>query len=82
LLIFTPSGQPRQTMITDVGVPGDFTDGRHMEGLFATPSLTGPGDSGSPALDRAGSILGFVAGASATKTYLVPARRAIDALFP
>lgn len=71
-----------QTSITDIGVSHDFLDGRPpMEGLFATPAQTIDGDSGSPAFDAAGKLVGIVVGGPADKTFLIPARRAINDLF-
>jgi hypothetical protein len=81
LWIYT-SRNTQETTISDVEIPSvTFQDGSVMEGLFASPNVTTEGDSGSPALDGRGNLVGFVVGGSATKTYLVPARRAVDALF-
>lgn len=68
-------------------------EGVNVTGVFSTPSgtvtLTGltavdrvtrSGDSGAPALDVHGDLIGFVVGADATRTFLLPARRALDAL--
>jgi hypothetical protein len=51
---------------------------RTMSGLIEiSPCCTQPGDSGSPAFDSAGALLGFVVGASATNTYLIPAKEVL-----
>jgi S1-C subfamily serine protease len=70
-----------QTTITDVGVSASFDDGSSMDDLFSTPAQTNHGESGSPTFDQAGNLIGFVVGGPAEKTYLLPARRAINALF-
>jgi hypothetical protein len=51
-----------------------------MSGLTAIGRVTVAGDSGAPALDDGGALVGFVVGADALNTYLLPARRALDDL--
>jgi hypothetical protein len=53
-----------------------------MSGLTTIGRVTQEGDSGAPALDDAGAVIGFVIGSDASHTYLLPARRALDALDP
>lgn len=68
-------------------------EGVNVTGVFSTPSgtlrltgltsvdrMTRSGDSGAPALDVEGNLIGFVVGADATRTFLLPARRALNAL--
>jgi hypothetical protein len=80
LFIYTTRGAPISTSITGVGA-APVLDGSKMTGLFTTPHLTTAGDSGSPALDSGGDLVGFVVGGDADNTYLIPARRAINELF-
>jgi hypothetical protein len=51
-----------------------------MDGLTAITRITQPGDSGSPALDDHGILVGFVLGSDDSHTFLLPAKRALDAL--
>jgi hypothetical protein len=51
-----------------------------MKGLTAIARVTDPGDSGAPALDDGGALIGFVVGADSLHTFLLPARRALDAI--
>jgi hypothetical protein len=43
-------------------------------------NVTMHGDSGAPAMDATGLLVGFVEGVADGRTYLIPARRAIDAV--
>jgi hypothetical protein len=74
----------RLVQIEDVGASAAFGLGANqvsMRGLCAVhPAITSPGDSGSPVLDDNGVLIGFVVGSSGDRTFLVPARRAINAL--
>jgi hypothetical protein len=77
---------PIPSFIDGVGVTGLFTKGgeaiaiNDLVSLF--PQVTNDGDSGGAVLDSTGSIVGFVVGDWNGKTYLMPARRAINALVP
>jgi hypothetical protein len=51
-----------------------------MQGLTAVGRSTDPGDSGAPALDDSGALIGFVLGADSFHTFLLPARRALNAI--
>ena len=51
-----------------------------MSGLTAITRVTVPGDSGAPVLDDDDQLVGFVIGADDVNTFLLPARRALDAL--
>jgi hypothetical protein len=51
-----------------------------MRGLTGIGKVTVPGHSGAPALDDRGVLIGFVIGADETHTFLLPARRAVDAI--
>ena len=76
--------QPKLSSIDGVNATGFFlSQGQRVQidGLVSlSPQVVSPGDSGAPALDGNGVIVGFVVGAWNGKTYLMPARRAIDAL--
>jgi hypothetical protein len=76
---------PRETFVGDVGVtmPVAYRGGtRVLTDLIATTQdVTEPGDSGAPAVDWEGNLVGFVVGSLGNKTYLMPAGRALDALF-
>lgn len=76
---------PIETVIQGIGASQTFGDGSHpgdrMSGLVATILRTGLGDSGSPVFDGRQSLIGFVVGGDSSYTYLLPARRAINALF-
>jgi len=77
--------EPRKVFVTDVGetVPFDYEDGRrrHLPGLIGTShDVTIGGDSGAPALDFDGNIVGFVVGSYGGRTYLIPARKALENL--
>lgn len=66
-----------------VRVPWDFSGrmGSVDSVLVAlTRAITTPGDSGAPAVDFKGRVAGFVVGVWGGKTYLMPARRALDLL--
>jgi hypothetical protein len=75
---------PRKAFITDVGASAPFayeTGTQTVEGLIATShAVTEPGDSGAPAVDVHGRLVGFVVGIYDGRTYLVPARRALENL--
>jgi hypothetical protein len=74
---------PVDSHVDDVGVTRSFATPAGnitMAGLTAIARVTDGGDSGSAALDEQGAVLGFVIGADSTHTYLLPARRALDAL--
>jgi hypothetical protein len=75
---------PRKAFITDVGASAPFayeTGTLTVEGLIATShAVTEPGDSGAPAVDVNGRLVGFVVGIFDGRTYLVPARRALENL--
>jgi hypothetical protein len=77
---------PKPSSIDGIGVTGFFLSGGQtiaIDGLVSLfPQVTNPGDSGGPALDGSGAIVGFVVGGWNGKTYLMPARRAIDELVP
>lgn len=68
--------------VDDVNATGTFRDGTNVITLrgmtTVVPARTNPGDSGAPAIAEDGSLAGFVLGVFAGKTYLLPARRAID----
>ena len=51
-----------------------------LRGLTSIDRMTAGGDSGAPVLDAQGNVVGFVVGADATRTFLMPARRALNAL--
>ena len=61
-----------------------FDDGQavvSMTGLVSlNKAITNPGDSGAPVVDEQARLIGFVVGVFGSKSYLIPARRAIDAL--
>ena len=82
--IFVPGMfTPIESHIDDVGVTRTFSTAAGvitMSGLTATARVTDPGDSGAPALDQRGALIGFVIGGDSDHTYLLPARRALDAL--
>jgi hypothetical protein len=67
-----------------VSEPATFLDPmtgttQQMNGLIRLDqALTAHGDSGSPAFDMTGLLVGFVEGVADNRTYLMPARRAID----
>lgn len=75
---------PRKVFISDVEASARFaypTGVRVVEGLIATShDATDPGDSGAPAVDLHGRLVGFVLGVCDGRTYLVPARRALEHL--
>jgi hypothetical protein len=75
---------PRKAYVAGVGVTAPiYTDGSNtslMQGLTAIDGVSEHGDSGSPVLDWNGNLIGFVLGAMGNQTYLIPARRALDAL--
>jgi hypothetical protein len=75
---------PKQSAIEGVGVTGHFVhDGAEIaiDGLTTLqPAVTVPGDSGAPVVDGSGNLVGFVVGEWNSRTFLMPARRAIDAL--
>jgi hypothetical protein len=76
---FTPS----ESHIDDVGVTRSFATPAGnitMDGLTTIVRITEEGDSGSAAVDEDGAVVGFVIGADSTHTYLLPARRALNAL--
>lgn len=51
-----------------------------VEGLVAIDAVTQAGDSGAPVVDDDDNIVGFVVGSDSIMTYLMPARRGLDAL--
>jgi hypothetical protein len=75
---------PRKAFLTDldVTVPFEYEDGtRNVSGLLGTShQVTEPGDSGAPVTDFQDRLVGFVIGAYDGRTYLIPARRALDDL--
>lgn len=74
---------PVESHIEGVGVTAVFGCDAgvvSLRGLTSIDRVTRSGDSGAPALDAAGNVVGFVVGADATRTFLIPARRALDAL--
>jgi hypothetical protein len=75
--------EPTPSYVADVYVSAEFWYGgmtREMEDLIALfPQVTSGGDSGAPVMDFNNQIIGFVLGAKAGKTYLLPAERVIDA---
>jgi hypothetical protein len=75
---------PRKAFITDIGASAPFdydTGSQTVQGLIATShAVTEPGDSGAPAVDIHGRLVGFVVGIYDGRTYLVPARRALENL--
>jgi hypothetical protein len=74
---------PIESHIEGVGVSAVFgSDGQLLSlvGLTSIDRVTQGGDSGAPVLDAQGSVIGFVVGADATRTFLMPARRALDAV--
>jgi hypothetical protein len=79
--IRTVEGETRSAFVDDVGVGVDFAGGP-MAGLIRlSRCVTVAGDSGATATDSSGKIVGFVIGrdADATRTFLIPARKLIDA---
>jgi hypothetical protein len=74
---------PMESHIDDVNVTRGFSTPIGpitMAGLTAIRLATVKGDSGAPALDDNGVLIGFVVGADNQHTYLLPARRALDAI--
>jgi hypothetical protein len=74
---------PMESHVDDVNVRRGFNTPLGpitMAGLTAIRLVTVKGDSGAPALDENGVLVGFVVGADNQHTYLLPARRALDAL--
>jgi len=75
---------PRKAYVTDVGatVPFRYPRGvRRVRGLVGlSHDVTVDGDSGAPALDFAGRLVGFLIGSYDGRSYLVPARRTLDVL--
>jgi hypothetical protein len=73
-------GGSKSTSVTGCGEAAVF-DNHYMSGLLKlNGQVTSPGDSGSPAFDGDGTLIGFVLGAAGGNSYLQPGRTAIDAL--
>jgi hypothetical protein len=52
-----------------------------MDGVIRLDqAITVHGDSGAPAMDLTGQLVGFVEGVAGGRTYLIPARRVIDGI--
>jgi hypothetical protein len=51
-----------------------------MYDLVAIDPVTKPGDSGAPVLDENETLIGFVVGADAVRTYVLPAEKGLNAL--
>jgi hypothetical protein len=82
-VLLPESFTPIESHIDGVGVSASFiieAGALTLRGLTSIDRVTRGGDSGAPALDVNGNIIGFVVGGDATRTYLMPARRALDAL--
>jgi hypothetical protein len=74
---------PIESHIEGIGVSAVFGSGAgilSLSGLTSIDRVTRGGDSGAPALDALGHVVGFVVGADATRTFLMPARRSLNAL--
>lgn len=56
--------------------PGELT----IDGLVAIDAVTQGGDSGAPVLDEVDNVIGFVVGSDNLRTYIMPAKRGLDAL--
>lgn len=67
-------GGTRASFVDGLNVPATFSGGVTMTGLIAlAPRVTEKGDSGAAVLDDDGRVIGFVVGASATRTFAIPA---------
>ena len=77
-VLATEHGGAKPSFVDDLQVPATFTGGVTMTGLIAlAPRVTDRGDSGAAVLDDQGRVLGFVVGASATRTFAIPAREVL-----
>lgn len=56
--------------------PGELT----IDGLIAIDAVTQGGDSGAPVLDENEEVVGFVVGSDSLRTYIMPAKRGLNAL--
>jgi hypothetical protein len=69
----------QDAFVDDINAPAMFSDGNAMTGLIAlAPRVTDPGDSGAAVVDGQGQLLGFVVGASATRTFVLAATEVLD----
>jgi hypothetical protein len=76
-VLATEGGGPRHAFVDGMNVPADFA-GATMTGLIAlAPRVTSRGDSGAAVLDDHGRVLGFVVGASATRTFAISAKEVL-----
>jgi hypothetical protein len=82
-VLLPESFTPIESHIDGVGVTTTFVVGSGtmlLRGLTSIDRVAHGGDSGAPVLDVQGNMLGLVVGGDATRTYLMPARRALNAL--
>jgi hypothetical protein len=78
-VLVTEHDGPSTAFVDDVDVPATFVGGTTMTGLIALrPRVTEHGDSGAAVLDDDGRVLGFVVGASAARTFVIPAKGVLD----
>jgi hypothetical protein len=83
VLLLPESITPVETHIDGVRVNATFgtaSGALSLDGLTSADRVTRGGDSGAAALDMQGNLIGFVVGGDGTHTYLLPARRALNAL--
>jgi hypothetical protein len=79
-VLATEHGGARGSFVDDVSVPATFA-GATMTGLIAlAPRVTDGGDSGAAVLDDQGRVLGFVVGASASRTFIISAKEVLGAM--
>lgn len=77
--VFTRDNPEGKTTFIDCIDATFKADNITVDGLAAThDQVSQDGDSGSPAIDSLGFLVGFVVGAFANRTYLMPAGRALD----
>lgn len=74
---------PTPSWVSDVHADTDFWYGnttKTMKDLIAlSPQCTAAGDSGAPVIDFNKQLIGFVLGAQAGKTFVLPAERVLNA---
>jgi hypothetical protein len=79
-VLATEGGGAKGSFVDGLNVPATF-GGVTMTGLIAlAPRVTEKGDSGAAVLDDRGHVVGFVVGASATRTFAIPAKEVLGAM--
>jgi len=77
-VLATEGSGTKGSFVDGLNVPATFSSGVTMTGLISlAPRVTEKGDSGAAVLDDSGRVVGFVVGASATRTFAIPAKEVL-----